>query len=305
MNREPVVAAAGPAERVVRRLPDPGLGLSDDGADHRGRRPRTGHRTSVCFGLGTGAIRGTLVGGRCPTASRKYVLVPVCWSRPSAWRFFARSHRGVGDCHHRHVVGQLRRPVAATILGDITDPGRVGRQLGRFRSWGPRFDHGAPPRDEPVRRFGRVVAFLFVAGILTSAALVSGVSPGVERVSTVRAWREITRVTLAREQLGWGWRARAGKPPTLRDVAREAGVHVSTVSRVLNDRAAAGRITQDTERRIRDVAEGWVTGRTPSPVPSAPDGLSSSGWSSPTWRISIRRGSPAAQAMSSPRMATP
>jgi LacI family transcriptional regulator len=43
--------------------------------------------------------------------------------------------------------------------------------------------------------------------------------------------------------------------PTLRDVAREAGVHVSTVSRVLNDRAAAGRITQDTERRIRDVAQ--------------------------------------------------
>ena len=32
-------------------------------------------------------------------------------------------------------------------------------------------------------------------------------------------------------------------------------MHVSTVSRVLNDRAAAGRITQDTERRIRDVAQ--------------------------------------------------
>ena len=45
-----------------------------------------------------------------------------------------------------------------------------------------------------------------------------------------------------------------GTKPTLRDVAREAGVHVSTVSRVLNDRAAAGRITQDTEHRIRDVA---------------------------------------------------
>jgi LacI family transcriptional regulator len=31
-------------------------------------------------------------------------------------------------------------------------------------------------------------------------------------------------------------------------------VHVSTVSRVLNDQAAAGRITQDTEERIREVA---------------------------------------------------
>lgn len=48
--------------------------------------------------------------------------------------------------------------------------------------------------------------------------------------------------------------SRASRPPTLRDVAREAGVHVSTVSRVLNDQAATGRITQDTEERIRAVA---------------------------------------------------
>ncbi len=47
---------------------------------------------------------------------------------------------------------------------------------------------------------------------------------------------------------------RASRPPTLRDVASEAGVHVSTVSRVLNDQAASGRITQDTEERIREVA---------------------------------------------------
>ena len=47
---------------------------------------------------------------------------------------------------------------------------------------------------------------------------------------------------------------RASRSPTLRDVAREAGVHVSTVSRVLNDQAATGRITQDTEERIREVA---------------------------------------------------
>ena len=47
---------------------------------------------------------------------------------------------------------------------------------------------------------------------------------------------------------------RASRPPTLRDVAREAGVHVSTVSRVLNDQAATGRITPDTEERIREVA---------------------------------------------------
>lgn len=53
----------------------------------------------------------------------------------------------------------------------------------------------------------------------------------------------------------WGGEIRVvTKPPTLRDVAREAGVHVSTVSRVLNDQAAAGRITPDTEQRIREVA---------------------------------------------------
>lgn len=46
----------------------------------------------------------------------------------------------------------------------------------------------------------------------------------------------------------------AARPPTLRDVAREAGVHVSTVSRVLNDLAVSGRITQDTEERIKEVA---------------------------------------------------
>ena len=51
-----------------------------------------------------------------------------------------------------------------------------------------------------------------------------------------------------------GGETKAIKPPTLRDIAREAGVHVSTVSRVLNDQAAAGRITPDTEQRIREVA---------------------------------------------------
>lgn len=45
-----------------------------------------------------------------------------------------------------------------------------------------------------------------------------------------------------------------GRPATLRDVAREAGVHVSTVSRVLNGQAAAGRITPETEERIRSAA---------------------------------------------------
>ncbi|MFP3913271.1 MAG: LacI family DNA-binding transcriptional regulator [Actinomycetota bacterium] len=52
---------------------------------------------------------------------------------------------------------------------------------------------------------------------------------------------------------GGGPRRRGG--PTLRDIAREAGVHVSTVSRILNGQAAAGRITPQTEERIREIAE--------------------------------------------------
>lgn len=44
------------------------------------------------------------------------------------------------------------------------------------------------------------------------------------------------------------------RTPTLRDVAREAGVHVSTVSRVLNGQEAEGRITAETAERIREVA---------------------------------------------------
>jgi LacI family transcriptional regulator len=44
------------------------------------------------------------------------------------------------------------------------------------------------------------------------------------------------------------------RPATLRDVAREAGVHVSTVSRVLNGQASVGRITPETEERIQQVS---------------------------------------------------
>jgi LacI family transcriptional regulator len=57
----------------------------------------------------------------------------------------------------------------------------------------------------------------------------------------------------------------AGGRPTLRTVADLAGVHVSTVSRVLNGSAHAGVRTagHDTARRIRDIAERL--GYTPNP----------------------------------------
>ena len=42
--------------------------------------------------------------------------------------------------------------------------------------------------------------------------------------------------------------------PTLRDVARTVGLHESTVSRILNGGAAAGRIPAETEARVKSVA---------------------------------------------------
>lgn len=42
--------------------------------------------------------------------------------------------------------------------------------------------------------------------------------------------------------------------PTLRDVARTVGLHESTVSRILNGGAAAGRIPAETEERVKTVA---------------------------------------------------
>lgn len=64
-------------------------------------------------------------------------------------------------------------PVAATILGDLSDPARVGAQLGRFRFVG---DLGLIVGPVAVSALydgaGRVVAFLFVAGLLTAVAVV-------------------------------------------------------------------------------------------------------------------------------------
>jgi MFS family permease len=65
-------------------------------------------------------------------------------------------------------------PVAATIVGDLTEPSRVGSQLGRFRFVG---DVGLILGPLVVTALfesvGRVAAFLFVAGILAIAALLS------------------------------------------------------------------------------------------------------------------------------------
>jgi LacI family transcriptional regulator len=48
--------------------------------------------------------------------------------------------------------------------------------------------------------------------------------------------------------------ASGGSTPTLSDVAAAVGLHVSTVSRILNGQAQAGRISSVTEARVRGVA---------------------------------------------------
>lgn len=50
-------------------------------------------------------------------------------------------------------------------------------------------------------------------------------------------------------------RRKPGARPTLRDVARSVGLDASTVSRVLNGHAAAGRISPETEERVLRIAE--------------------------------------------------
>jgi MFS family permease len=65
-------------------------------------------------------------------------------------------------------------PVAATILGDITEPGQMGRNLGRFRFVG---DIGLITGPLVVSAvfdtLGRAPAFGFVALVLTVAAVLS------------------------------------------------------------------------------------------------------------------------------------
>jgi MFS family permease len=135
---------------------------------------------AIGLALGVGGLArfvGTFVGGRLSDrVSRKAALIPGLLVQGFGVALLA-IEPSVATWLAAIVVMSLASfavSVAATVLGDITDPSRVGTQLGRFRFVG---DLGLIAGPLVVTSLfeglGRVVAFLFVAGVLTTAALLS------------------------------------------------------------------------------------------------------------------------------------
>jgi MFS family permease len=135
---------------------------------------------AIGLALGLGGLArlvGTLVGGRLSDRlSRKGALIPGLLIQGFGVALLALDP-SVALWLTSIVIMSLASfavPVAATIIGDITRPTRVGAQLGRFRFVG---DLGliAGPLVVTVLfdGLGREVAFLFVAGILVAAAVLS------------------------------------------------------------------------------------------------------------------------------------
>jgi MFS family permease len=135
---------------------------------------------AIGLALGLGGLArfvGTIVGGQLSDRlSRKSALVPGLLVQGFGVALLALDP-SVAIWLTAIVVMSMASfavSVAATIVGDITDPARVGTQLGRFRFVG---DLGLIAGPLVVtglfEGLGRTVAFLFVAGVLTTAALLS------------------------------------------------------------------------------------------------------------------------------------
>jgi MFS family permease len=135
---------------------------------------------AIGLALGVGGLArfvGTLVGGRMSDRmSRKSALVPGLLVQAFGVAMLALEPTVIVWLGAIIVMSlaSFAVPVAATILGDITDPGRVGSRLGRFRFVG---DLGLITGPLVVTAlftgWGRQVAFLFVAGVLVTAAFLS------------------------------------------------------------------------------------------------------------------------------------
>jgi MFS family permease len=135
---------------------------------------------AIGLALGLGGIArfvGTLVGGRMSDKlSRKTALVPglLVQALGVALLAFTPTLALWLAAIVIMSVGSFAVPVAATIVGDLSDPARVGSQLGRFRFVG---DLGLIIGPVTVGALydgvGREAAFLSVAGLLTVVALMA------------------------------------------------------------------------------------------------------------------------------------
>lgn len=135
---------------------------------------------AIGLALGLGGLSrfvGTLIGGRLSDAlSRKAALVPGLMVQAAGVALLALEPT-VLTWLAAIVVMSLASfavAVAATILGDLSDPGGIGKQLGRFRFVG---DVGLIVGPIIVTGLfesaGRAPAFLFVTGVLATAGLLS------------------------------------------------------------------------------------------------------------------------------------
>jgi MFS family permease len=135
---------------------------------------------AIGLALGAGGLArfvGTLVGGRLSDRlSRKAALVPGLLIQGFGVALLALEPSVVVWVTAILVMSlaSFAIPVAATILGDITDPTRVGRQLGRFRFVGDLGLIAGPLLVTSLfEELGREEAFTFVAAVLAAAALLS------------------------------------------------------------------------------------------------------------------------------------
>jgi MFS family permease len=135
---------------------------------------------AIGLALGVGGFfrfLGTIIGGRLSDLiSRKAALVPGLLGQAAGVALLA-VQPNLATWLVAIVIMSLASfavPVAATILGDITEPGQVGRNLGRFRFVG---DIGLITGPLVVSAvfdtLGRAPAFGFVALVLTVAAVLS------------------------------------------------------------------------------------------------------------------------------------
>ena len=135
---------------------------------------------AIGLALGVGGLSrfvGTLIGGRLSDAlSRKAALVPGLLVQAAGVALLAFEPTVVTWMVAIVIMSlaSFAVPVAATILGDLSDPTRVGKQLGRFRFVG---DIGLMVGPIVVtgifESLGRPPAFMFVAGVLVAAALLA------------------------------------------------------------------------------------------------------------------------------------